>query len=116
MSEIEESSLRKAQEAFARIPYIKLLGMELVELKIGQAVLRLKVRDKLRQPQGLLHGGATASVIDTATGFAVVSVLAEGETRRRRNQKRRFPLRQESRKFIRRNLSSKPLITAKNST
>lgn len=79
MSEIEESMLEKAQRVFREVPYIRLLGMEIVELKSGAAVLRLKVRDELRQPQGLLHGGATASVIDTATAFAVSSVLSEGE-------------------------------------
>jgi uncharacterized protein (TIGR00369 family) len=79
MSEIEESLVRKAHEAFGTVPYIKLLGMELVELKRGEAVLRLKMRDELRQPHGLLHGGATASLIDTATAFATISILAEGE-------------------------------------
>ena len=79
MSQIEESLFKRAGEAFSSVPFIKLLGIELVELKKGEAVLSLKVREELRQPQGLLHGGATASVIDTATAFAVISVLAEGE-------------------------------------
>ncbi len=37
------------------------------------------MRDELRQPHGLLHGGATASVIDTAMAFAVVSILESDE-------------------------------------
>jgi acyl-CoA thioesterase len=53
--------------------------MELVKIQAGETTIRLKMRDALRQPHGLLHGGATASVIDTATAFAVVSVLADGE-------------------------------------
>lgn len=79
MSEIEESMLEKAQRVFREVPYVKLLGMELLELKSGEAVLRLKMRDELRQPYGVLHGGATASVIDTATAFAIISVLGESE-------------------------------------
>lgn len=80
MNETEESLLKQAQRVFINVPYIKLLGMELLELKSsGEAVLRLQMRDELRQPQGVLHGGATASVIDTATAFAVISVLAENE-------------------------------------
>jgi acyl-CoA thioesterase len=79
MSEIEASLLEKAQTVFREIPYIKLLGMELVDLKTGEAVVRLKMRDELRQPHGLLHGGATASVIDTAMAFAVITVLETGE-------------------------------------
>lgn len=79
MSEIKESMLRKGQRVFSEVPYINLLGMELLDLKPGEAILRLKMRDELRQPQGILHGGATASVIDTATAFAVISLLDEGE-------------------------------------
>ncbi len=37
------------------------------------------MRDELCQPHGLLRGGATASVIDTAMVFAVVTKLEENE-------------------------------------
>lgn len=77
--EIEPTLLKVAHEVFRKVPYNKLLGMELLEMRVGEAVLRLKMRDELRQPHGLLHGGATASVIDTAMAFAVVSMLGEGE-------------------------------------
>lgn len=69
----------RAQAVFPHIPYIKLLGIELIGMKKGEAVLRLEMRNELRQPHGVLHGGATASVIDTATAFAVISVLAPDE-------------------------------------
>lgn len=79
MSEIEESLQAKARQVFAEVPFIKLLGIELLELRPGEAVLQLKMRDELRQPYGILHGGATASLIDTATAFAVITVLPDGE-------------------------------------
>lgn len=66
-----------AYEVFKTIPYINLLGMELVGIEPPEATVRLKMRDELRQPHGLLHGGATASLIDTATAFALISVLGE---------------------------------------
>ncbi len=46
------------------IPYVQLIGMELVDLSGGEAIFKLKMREQLRQPHGLLHGGATASIID----------------------------------------------------
>lgn len=61
------------------IPFVQLVGMELGEMRDGEATVNLKMRDELRQPHGLLHGGATASVIDTAMAFAVVTKLADGE-------------------------------------
>ena len=71
--------LEKAQRVFGDIPYIKLIGLELLELKTGEAVLRLKMRDELRQPYGVMHGGATASLIDTAMAFAVISFCRKTE-------------------------------------
>lgn len=68
-----------AAEIIKKIPYPSFLGIELVDLKFGEAVLKLQMRDQLRQPYGFLHGGATASLIDTATAFACISCLEEGE-------------------------------------
>lgn len=79
IKEIEPSLLEVAHEVFRQVPYNKLLGMDLAEMRVGFAAVRLKMRDELRQPHGTLHGGATASVIDTAMAFAVVSMLGEGE-------------------------------------
>lgn len=79
MNDTHESLTEKANRVFREVPFIKLLGMELLELKTGEAILRLKMRDELRQPHGVLHGGATASLIDTAMAFAVVSVLEKEE-------------------------------------
>lgn len=79
MNEDEKLMLEKAQAVFRKAPFTKLLGIELVGLRPGEAVLRLKMRDELRQPYGVLHGGATASIIDTATAFAVISVLGKDE-------------------------------------
>ena len=77
--EITSEQKQTARDAFKKVPYLKLIGMELVDLKSGEAILRLQMRDELRQPHGLLHGGATASIIDTAMAFAVVTKLAENE-------------------------------------
>jgi len=76
---ITEEYKRQAAEMIKKIPYPSLLGFELVDLKFGEAVIKLAMRDQLRQPYGLLHGGATASLIDTAMAFACITCLAEGE-------------------------------------
>jgi uncharacterized protein (TIGR00369 family) len=76
---ITEEQKQAAAVMIKKAPYPSLLGFELVDLKFGEAVLKLKMRDALRQPYGLLHGGATASLIDTAMAFACITCLAEGE-------------------------------------
>ncbi len=77
--EITEEQKQIASAALKTAPFPALLGLELVDLKFGEAVLKLKMRDELRQPYGLLHGGATASLIDTTTAFAMISVQEKGE-------------------------------------
>jgi len=77
--EISEAQKSFAESVFKTIPFVQLVGMQLFEIKPGEATVLLEMRDELRQPHGLLHGGATASLIDTATAFAVVTVLAKGE-------------------------------------
>lgn len=77
--EISKAQFEKAQSVFKTVPFLQLIGMELVDLKDGEATIKLEMRDALRQPHGLLHGGATASVIDTAMAFAVVTRLRESE-------------------------------------
>ncbi len=76
---INEQDKQAAFESVKTTPYLKLLGIELVEIDWEKAVLKLEMREELRQPHGLLHGGATASLIDTAMAFAVNSCLAKDE-------------------------------------
>ncbi len=77
--EIDVNLKESIFEKFGKVPFVQLIGMELVELAIGEAKIRLDMRDELRQPYGLLHGGATASLIDTATAFAILGNLGDGE-------------------------------------
>lgn len=74
-----EPLLGKAQAEFAKVSYARLLGMEIISLSESEAVLRLVIRDELLQLQGVLHGGATASLIDTAMAFAIIARLGADE-------------------------------------
>jgi uncharacterized protein (TIGR00369 family) len=78
-SELDEARVARIHEAFASVPYAQFLGLELGEIRPGAASLHLAVRDELRQNQGVVHGGAVASLIDTASAFAVVTQLEPDE-------------------------------------
>jgi len=71
--EINQQKLERARAAFASVPYAKFLGLQLGEVHPGEAVIQLDVRDELKQNQGVVHGGAIASLIDTAAAFAVLT-------------------------------------------
>lgn len=68
-----------AADVLHNLPFAKLLGMRLVDLRLDEAVMKIEMRDYLRQPSGVLHGGVTATLIDTAMAFAVRTRLPEEE-------------------------------------
>ena len=71
--------LARLQAAFAQVAYARLLGLELVEVARGTALLALTVRPELTRMEGIMHGGALASLMDTASAFAVLTLLAPAE-------------------------------------
>jgi acyl-CoA thioesterase len=70
---------RRIQQALLTVPYAKLLGIQLDEIGSGTATLGIDVRKELMQNRGVVHGGAIASLIDTATAFAIIPLLAPKE-------------------------------------
>ena len=73
------AQLRRVQKALGTVPFAKLLGIELDDIGPGTATLSLLVRKELKQNHGVVHGGAIASLIDTATAFAILSLLSPKE-------------------------------------
>lgn len=70
-TEITDSHREFAANALHNLPFAKLIGMRLEALEMDEAVISIEMRDDLRQPSGVLHGGVTATLIDTAMAFAV---------------------------------------------
>lgn len=78
-TKLTEAQLSRVREAFENIPYARLLGIELGDLERGAATLYLNLHDQLKRNHGLLHGGATASLIDTAAAFAILTLIEPDE-------------------------------------
>lgn len=64
---------------FAGISYTRLLGINFEDATRGAASLSLDARPELERFGGIMHGGALASLADTASAFAVLSTLEPGE-------------------------------------
>ena len=75
----EDSRLERARNAFDKVAYARFLGLELCELKSGDVTVCLDVRDELKQNHGVVHGGAIAALIDTASAFVILTALDENE-------------------------------------
>lgn len=76
---ISEENKERARKALADLAFARLIGMELADIRIGEADVKIAMRDDLRQPYGILHGGVTATLIDTAMAFAVRTYLQDHE-------------------------------------
>lgn len=78
-TDITEEQKQRAKFVLESMPFARLMGMRLVNIQLDEATVSLEMRDDLRQPGGLLHGGVTASLIDTAMAFAVRTRVDEQE-------------------------------------
>ena len=77
--EFPEERRQFAADKLNNLPFAKLMGMRLVDIRPNEAVVEIEMREDLRQPSGVLHGGVTATLIDTAMAFAVRTYLTDTE-------------------------------------
>lgn len=71
--------LSRLRESLTRIPYAHLLGIDFEDATRGAATVSMSARPELERFGGIMHGGALASLADTASAFAVLSTLEAGE-------------------------------------
>jgi uncharacterized protein (TIGR00369 family) len=76
LKESYERALRRAVESS---PYYRLLQISLEQIDTGFARFRMPFRKELTQAYGVVHGGAIASLADTAVAFAVMTLVQPGE-------------------------------------
>ncbi len=73
--ELTVAEINRLREAFASVPFANLLGIRFGAARRGSATLYMNARPELGRMEGIMHGGAIASLIDTASAFAVLSLL-----------------------------------------
>lgn len=64
--------------SFARQPMMDLVGATLTRVAPGEVDIEVPFRRELTQQQGLLHAGVTTTAIDTACGYAALSLMPTG--------------------------------------
>ena len=63
-----------------RVGFDRLYGLELVEFSAEEVRARVQLRDELKQPMGLLHGGVYAAIAESVASLATaMGVLERGE-------------------------------------
>jgi uncharacterized protein (TIGR00369 family) len=69
---------RRVRESFGRQGLMRHLGAELVTQRAGECEIRLGYREELTQQHGYFHGGVTAAIADSASGYAAFSLMPAG--------------------------------------
>lgn len=58
---------------------MRTLGAALVTVEPGLVVIELTFRDALAQQHGFLHAGVVTAVVDSACGYAALSLMPRGK-------------------------------------
>ena len=68
----------RIRESFVKQTFMATLGASLVSVTPGEVVIELPFREELQQQNGFLHAGVTTAVVDSACGYAALSMMPEG--------------------------------------
>jgi uncharacterized protein (TIGR00369 family) len=71
-TQTEAEALERVRQRWESDPYLRLLGLEVVDFGPGRATLRLPLTENvLNGGQGVAHGGSLCSAMDIAIGIAL---------------------------------------------
>jgi uncharacterized protein (TIGR00369 family) len=68
----------RCRSSFEKQRFMSTLGARLVAIRPGEAVIELPFGTHLTQQHGFLHAGAVTSIVDSACGYAALSVMPAG--------------------------------------
>ena len=69
---------QRVRASFERQAAMATLGARLARVAPGEVVIELPFRSELTQQHGFLHAGIVTSVMDSACGYAVLSLMEPG--------------------------------------
>ena len=65
----------RVHASFARQQFMQTVGATITSVEPGRVELTLPYRQNLTQQHGFLHAGAVATVLDSACGYAALSMM-----------------------------------------
>jgi len=68
-------SFERVRNLFDNSPYYRLLGIEVTDIKEGESRIRIAFKQKLTHLNGIVAGGAIASLADSSVTAALLSLV-----------------------------------------
>lgn len=69
---------RRVRESYARSRVMATIGASLSHVAPGEVDIVLPFREALSQQHGFLHAGITTTIVDTACGYAALTLMPAG--------------------------------------
>ena len=74
----DELVAARVRASFEKQKIMRLLDATLTHVGHGEAEITLPFKEELTQQHGFLHAGAVTTILDSACGYAALSVMPEG--------------------------------------
>lgn len=68
----------RIRDSFSRQGLMKTLGCTIAHVERGTVILELPISPEVSQQHGVAHAGATFAIGDSASGYAALSMMADG--------------------------------------
>ncbi len=69
----------RVRQSFARQKLMTTIGATMTEVSPGVVVIELPFRYDLTQQHGFMHAGVVTAIVDTACGYAALSLMSADE-------------------------------------
>lgn len=78
MTSPDANNAERVQASFNRQNAMTLLGARMTEIGAGKTEITLPFREDLTQQHGFVHAGIITAIVDSACGFAALSLMPPG--------------------------------------
>ena len=75
MRRLSASQAVWVRQLASKMPFYRFMGIRLTKLGWGRSEIRIRVGSELTQQGGFAHGGVSASLIDSAVGLALCTMI-----------------------------------------
>ncbi len=77
MSALDPKTDKRCRDSFSRQKAMATIGASVLSVAPGEVELVMPFSDKLTQQHGFIHAGIITMLVDTACGFAALSLMPE---------------------------------------
>jgi uncharacterized protein (TIGR00369 family) len=76
MKSVDSRVEERVRTSFARQALMETIGARMITVSPGEVVIELEFREDLTQQHGFVHAGVITSIVDSACGYAALSLMS----------------------------------------